>query len=652
VKSSLLVGDKDVVLALKKGVTFVIKNQADNGRFVGHAGPYTIDTPFITTRVSPTIFFTSLIMTCLQNVSGTKTIRSNAARFLLSQRSDNWRWNYWIRGSRIARKYPYPDDLDDISCALSALGTYDLRLIDGNVLGHLAQSLIDAETQTGGPYRTWLHSEWKSIDLAVNANIGFLLSQHNVTTPGLNTYIADHIKLGAYTSEFYVGSTPVLYFISRWYTGERCDQLRQSLIDQIDEINHTQSANNALFLSMLITSCCNQMIQLEFILPLVKQLLALQAKGHWRAEALYQDPHIDGTDLYAGSATLTTAFALESLQAYRAYARNSNVKAIDASKSIEPESNTHHEGQSLLVQQYNAYHQKFLIHNNIPEITEIATITAAACGKDIPNSIITNLNEGSLSGWIAYSIYDGFLDGDSNPQLLGVANKACRNMQQSFASALPKGIALPFQELVSQTLDQVDQANIWEVIHARAKHIDSTVTISQLPDYDRNQQLAYKSLGHMLASCGVLSVLGYRNDDPEIKRFKKFFFHYLIARQLNDDAHDWESDLLEGRISPIVCILLRKETLPIHITPADIPRLRQKFWESTIILVDRQIKQHVTQARTALASCTFLASDEVFMTWINRLESASAHAVKESMEAKKFISAFSGTTDNKSNTSR
>lgn len=59
---------------------------------------------------------------------------------------------------------------------------------------------------------------------------------------------------------------------------------------------------------------------------------------------------------------------------------------------------------------------------------------------------------------------------------------------------------------------------------------------------------------------------------------------YCAARQLNDDIHDWEDDLSNGRITYVSSLLLRQA----HIKPGEhllqelMPKLRKIFWDSEL----------------------------------------------------------------------
>jgi len=49
----------------------------------------------------------------------------------------------------------------------------------------------------------------------------------------------------------------------------------------------------------------------------------------------------------------------------------------------------------------------------------------------------------------------------------------------------------------------------------------------------------------------VFLALGYRIDGEEIRAFEEYLRHFLMARQLTDDARTWEEDLRQGKMTPV-----------------------------------------------------------------------------------------------------
>src|SRR5688572_7562400 len=131
--------------SLKSSLPWLALQQSSDGSFSGQAS--TAVRPFEPAREHQTVFFTALILACLEAVEGGEPIVGPAVKFLKREQSDIGSWNYWQRDSGIATDYPYPDDLDDTACALLALTIHDPEYVDGKLLARLAKLLIATETQ-------------------------------------------------------------------------------------------------------------------------------------------------------------------------------------------------------------------------------------------------------------------------------------------------------------------------------------------------------------------------------------------------------------------------------------------------------------------------------------------------------------------------
>ncbi len=623
-------------------LAWLAKQQSSNGSFGGQASASI--GPFRAVKRHPTVFFTSLILTCMEMIEGSERVSARAAHYLQSQQSPIASWNYWQRGSALARSHPYPDDLDDTACALLGLTIYDSWLVDGDILARFAKLLIANEVAPGGPYRTWLvqpelYKQWGDIDVAVNANIGGLLARHDVRLPGLVAYFDKLLIANVLHSPYYVGDVPILYFLARWYRGSQRLRLKQLIGNRLKGSATTDS----LTLALLISAGCSVGLPTGLLRRAEQRLMDLMEGDHWPAEALYVDPVIDGTQYYAGSAALTTAFALEALAKFEQHTQQKPVKIRAATPVNATVAHALAEAHNLPAGLRTAYRRAVTTIGNQDsqqQITAMASLTAAAYGEHLKQELLEHLNLASLDGWIAYSIYDDFLDNEGQPDELAIANHALRQTTHHYHAALPKHTG--FQNLVSQTLDTIDAANHWEARRARGR-IDQEQLHYELPSYGRYAQLADKSLGHMLSACGTLLAAGYTLDSSQLRQLQRFFRHFLIARQLNDDAHDWETDLRHGHLSAVVSLLLSDYSPrgPIDIL-GEQSALRQHFWQVTIEKVGALITAHIDTARRALTQ-SGMRNDTVFVGWLKALQTASEQAVTGSQETKKFIHAYQQT---------
>jgi hypothetical protein len=101
-----------------------------------------------------------------------------------------------------------------------------------------------------------------------------------------------------------------------------------------------------------------------------------------------------------------------------------------------------------------------------------------------------------------------------------------------------------------------------------------------------------------------------------LENLKEFFRRLLIARQLSDDAHDWEADLRGGRLNAVAVALLRRQALKQGLSElhGDLDGLLRElstlFWHEGVTELDKDISRQLAEARRALAACGFLERPE------------------------------------------
>jgi hypothetical protein len=609
--------------------------QQPDGSFNGFASPSR--QPFSQRRRQETIFPTILIADCLQAVTGTDDICRPAVAYLEQQVSKQGSWNYWDTQSASRLQEPYPDDLDDTACALAAITRADPAWIDGARLGQFARLLVASEQQPGGPYNTWLIDtkqapQWQQVDVAVNANVAYALSLHDVQLQQLIIFIERAIAINDYTSSYYVGELPVLYFISRWYKGKLLAILRQKLM--------SLTPTNALEQALLLSAACHLQVS-HAQLQGMAQVLESQLRGdHWPAAAFYIDPVYNGRQYYGGSALLTTAFALEALATYAGIPMvRGEVKESPNIPDLLPyvRRDAAHIGDSAMKRRYLQLAERVLHDKSSQEITGMAALVSQSGGWQLTEEAARQLNLASLYGWMAYTLYDDVLDGQAPLAHLPTATIALRRSLYYFLQAAPVAAAHTLS-----VFDTMDSANAWELRRARATVHGPDLRLSRLPDYGSYQQLAQRSLGHSLVAVAVLTDQYHDSNHHIVVCFKTFFEQFLIARQLNDDAHDWEEDLQAGHLSAVVTLLLRSVyTMPHTLRVADdLAMLRRQFWHTTIDEVAVLIRSHLQQARQALEQCVPDLDIAPFTGWLDTIEASVASALAGRRQALQFMQAY------------
>lgn len=636
--------------AIHGGISFLRASQRQNGGFLGFSShkPHN----FKKGKVYHSTFHTSLILSSLANIEQSKAIKKMEARiasFLLNQKSKCWTFNYWERNSEESKLLPYPDDLDDTFCALAALTRYNPRLIGATAMAYIVRLLTTLEQKPGGPYRTWLVSrdaseEWQGIDLAVNSNIAYFLSLHNISLPNLQLFMEHAIASQSYTSSYYPSVYPLLYFITRAYQGKKNAALQSFLIKK-RELPRDNSLRNPLYTALLVNSFFNLNIAPDTLDHHIKYLLRMQNKdGSWRASAFCIDPAMRGKVYYSGSPSLTTAYCVEAISKYHARTSRSEKKGVTTNTNHRTEEIKHITKTviSRAKQQY-AHFDKDLKHQCLTTLASIIkrdkdsqivcmpyffTLALKPQYRVIPSEYIVSLGAANLYGWIAYTIYDDFLDNEGAPKLLPVANVCFRELILMYEKIFQSSES--WKRLFHDVIDTIEMSNAWEVSHCRI-----TKKKNALPNYGNLSRLAERSLGHALGPLAILSRLGYDTSSQEVKNLKEFFIHFLIARQLYDDTHDWEQDLKKGHVNSVGALLLRryrKSDFQEHGAT-----LQKLFWYEIIVAVIRAINVHLAQAKQTLKKISIIDEKFLIEKLIEPIENSAKNTLKERKNTMEFL---------------
>src|SRR6266568_1907929 len=646
--------------AFSQGITYLTRQQQKDGSFISLSSPRKNN--FSKALSFHSTFSTSLILDCLSNMpqeSAVKEMQQKASAFLLQQKSMYWSFNYWARNSQQAKKMPYPDDLDDTSCALAALFHYDNSIIDGSVLAYVVRLLTATEIKEGGPYRTWLVDDnadnvWKDTDVAVNSNIAYFLSLQEIELPQLTNYIEDCIINNKLFSPYYPTDYPILYFISRFYNGKYKDALINLLLAKKNSKHHWDNPlNTALVMSSLIN-----LQGADTLDKSLQYLLQTQIKGAWKPYPFYTgvNPKKD-KPYYAGSAALTTALCLEALCKYLPTISVGDKKArekIDIKKDRLHEQIIKKAEKRFSFLDEKTYRNtlgildKIINNDNQQQVSLLPYYFAQTLGskkKKVPEEFMLDLGVANVFGWLAYTIYDDFLDLErkEDTQILSVANIALRSVCGIYEKILPRKIR--FSEMFHNIMDSLDSSNAWETTNCKIAINNNTFDLKNfaVPNFLGYERLAEKSLGHALGPVAILFSLGYNKHSPEVRNLLLFFKHYLIARQLNDDAHDWEQDLLKGNCNSVGSLLLKKAHLYDRekvSTEKYIQKLQKIFWHEIIVEVCALINEHTQKAKKALHDCTVIIDHHFLEQMVTPYEKAARIALDERKKALEFLEIY------------
>lgn len=651
-----------------ESVKYLEIRQRKNGSFLSLSSSNPRD--FTGAKKYHTIFPAFLVLSCLSGLketSNVRTIKRKAAAFLLAQKSEHWSFNYWARETKEAKQMPYPDDLDDTFCALSALFQYKPELIDGSAMAKIVTLLTAVEEKEGGPYRTWLvppdaKKVWKDVDLVANSNIAYFLSLEDISLPNLTAFVESVIDASSYTSPYYPSEYPVIYFISRFYRGKKTKKIKDFLLSK----RHASGKwVNPLNTALAVNSLLNLGTPPDKLDKSIAYLAKTQAPDSWEPYTLCVDPEIDGKRHYAGSSVVTAALCLEAMAQYlQSVKRQSQKRGVGRSaKESSDLSSVYNEvaekarrrffilggdikRQALGVLKATLKRDK---DKQIVLMPYFFKVSLGKNGKSVSDDLLIQLGLANLYGWIAYTIYDDFFDDEGDSKILSVANLCLRELTTIFNEVLPRDSGFPV--FFHKAIDTLDSANTWEVSNCRVnpkKLVKLTKLRSlKIPEYGDLTKLAEKSIGHASGPAAILFSLGYKTDSSEIKNLMKFFKHFLIARQLNDDAHDWERDLKMGHINAVGAEIIKtlkqknKKTVKGKSLNVKGNELFQEiFWYEVVVGVCQDVLKHVQLAREALQKISVIVNTSLFEKLLASIEQSAQEALKEREETIRFLKAY------------
>ncbi|MDP1884298.1 MAG: hypothetical protein Q8L10_02920 [Candidatus Moranbacteria bacterium] len=592
------------------------------------------DGSFLDAAGSPSILHTALILSALEK-SGQdpliEKIRDKAARFLLSRKDADW-------------KFSPETGLNFF--ALAALAAYDKNLLDGEAMAKILIDLTSLESQEGGPY--FSRAEDRSIDLATNAGIANFLSEEGVELPELTKLFENAIRTKNFKSSFFTSDYPAIYLISKICPEGR----KQEFINFILEKNNRERGVASLLETVL---ALNALLNLGHQGEEAQDILNYLENSTERLDSTYPF-YVDGNGLPVDStADLNGALYLEALRKKESPSRqnqNGPVADLDGPEKEMLESilataekrfaHLPAEVQKLAGREI----RKTISGNRDNQMSLMAYYMKKSLGEKaagIPDSLVAEMGLANVFFWTAFIIYDDFWDEDeaADTAVLPVANLYARSYVDFFNFVLPAETG--FNEFFHGLMDGSDAANTWENLHCRTKVEGSKFFIPKnLPDYG-DYDLKYRpASGQILGPVAMLVRLGYGLESPEVTNLVAYFKNYLIAMQLNDDAHDWEEDMKRGHLSTVVTLLLKDLDWPEDSIDleTDLEELRKVFWFKTIGKAAQAAASYAEKSRQALAAITILENAAPLEKIINATESVARKALKEQADTVSFLQTY------------
>lgn len=600
---------------------------------------------FGSARRHRTAFFGAMTLRALQADIGQdlSETRARLAEALRQERGAVGSWNYWMRASEEAAARPLPDDLDTTSCALMALADEPGGL-PMEWVARFVGLLTLRETALGGPYRTWIapsdaDAAWQDVDPVVNANIGGFLSRYGAVPVPLLAFLAEAVRDRSRTSPYYSGRSAFRSALARWYRGDALPELEV----ECDEALRTAISGTSLHELATALSCaasldgCDEALIREGF----ERLLELCRTSNLTAEAGCIDAVHGGVADLAGSEGFTAALALEALI----------VAKRRMSKPV-PTPSPHEALMTAVAAAARAACTTFSEPLKSEATAAVETMLAADTRGDVTAFpfVVASAALGTLAeapsdigaahalGWTAFTRHDDIADGDTPPVDVWTANALLRRAYETFQGLFSDD---GWKERCRSAFDRMDAANLEEGAWQLARDGDGW----KLPDAIPPSSLASltgRSVGILLAPTAVVLRTAPADAATLIADVEGFLLHVIAARQLCDDAHDWEDDLRHGRLNHASVGLFAPSRVGTRLDIAhEMDALREAFWETRIQELLADVEAHVRQAERHLQH--FRGDARALSERVLRpLPASLARAVRERDETKSFLKAYHG----------
>lgn len=200
--------------------------------------------------------------------------------------------------------------------------------------------------------------------------------------------------------------------------------------------------------------------------------------------------------------------------------------------------------------------KKILVADAKGEISQLSLVFSRSFSNDKShtNKYLSFLGEANLLAWLAYTIYDDIIDIDCPPSSVSAANIVNQQSIKIYSSKLKN------LDLILKYYSLTDKANTWETSYCRFIIAEESVQFSHIPSTKALQYMLSKRVS--LHCLGPLALtLQSSSLSPHYAEIEKAFEYYCIARQLNDDLHDWVEDFKKGRMNYVVASLLKKNKI-------------------------------------------------------------------------------------------
>lgn len=268
----------------------------------------------------------------------------------------------------------------------------------------------------------------------------------------------------------------------------------------------------------------------------------------------------------------------------------------------------------------------FIAHDSLP-----STVTSSTA--------LQRFGVANVYCWMAYMLYDDLIDGSNDTASLPIAGACLRKSYELYLAqtkSQPDNFAV-----VRNAFDQADYANAWEITNAKASmsRDGRRIYLSALPDYKDHAILASRSLPHILAPLLIARNVP-ATCDTDMSAYDQAWKQYLIAKQLNDDLHDWKEDLQSGSLSAVVCDILCTAQPGAYRVEELLRQAQITFWQRTMQSISSQILRHIELSRHYFQTSRLCMTDSPVTALLDHLEASVRQSSTIHRDHQSFLSTY------------
>lgn len=280
--------------------------------------------------------------------------------------------------------------------------------------------------------------------------------------------------------------------------------------------------------------------------------------------------------------------------------------------------------------------QPVLHSRQLDEIIHLPTLFAQALsGPSLPAPYSLNLASLNLYGWAAYTHYDLLLDHSHpvNSRLVAATTIYRRFLQllNSLTQASPS-----LAQAASTSLNRQETVMVKEINQTSFNPNRVPKNVRPLLPSDQ----ADRALGHLICLLVVLNFQHFRLSSPVSRRLIRFFRLYLLVRQLLDDAHDWEEDWAQGRLTSTLALLFQSQS-PSRFNPETLQTYRLAFWDKVTPVLMKRVLRHCRRAENTLQHLP-LVDRNFFLSLIRSQAAIAQDTLNKRQTTLDFIQTVSG----------